>query len=70
VYADFSGQTLTNYPRAVSQVLREWLEFAPDKVLFATDANPYSEEMGLGAVGLDRKPNGAGTRSDWRSPEC
>ncbi len=46
VYADFSAQTLTNYPRAVAQVLREWLEFAPDKVLFATDAYPYSEEMG------------------------
>jgi uncharacterized protein len=46
VYADFSAQTLTNYPRAVAQVLREWLEFAPEKVLFATDAYPYSEERG------------------------
>jgi uncharacterized protein len=46
VYADFSEQTLLNYPGAVAQVLREWLEFAPDKVLFATDAYPYSEEMG------------------------
>jgi predicted TIM-barrel fold metal-dependent hydrolase len=46
VYADFSAQTLMNYPRAVSQVLREWLEFAPDKVLFGTDAYPYSEESG------------------------
>ncbi len=46
VYADFSAQTLTTYPRAVAQVLREWLEFAPDKVLFATDAYPYSDELG------------------------
>ncbi len=46
VYTDFSAQTLTNYPRAVAGVLREWLEFAPDKVLFATDAYPYSEQMG------------------------
>jgi uncharacterized protein len=46
VYTDFSAQTLMNYPRAVSQVLREWLEFAPDKVLFGTDAYPYSEESG------------------------
>jgi predicted TIM-barrel fold metal-dependent hydrolase len=46
VYADFSAQTLMNYPRAVSQVLREWLEFAPDKILFGTDAYPYSEESG------------------------
>ena len=46
VYADFSAQTLMNYPRAVAQVLREWLEFAPDKVLFATDAYPYSDQLG------------------------
>jgi predicted TIM-barrel fold metal-dependent hydrolase len=46
VYADFSAQTLINYPRAVAKVLREWLEFAPDKVLFATDAYPYSDELG------------------------
>jgi predicted TIM-barrel fold metal-dependent hydrolase len=46
VYADFSAQTLMNYPRAVSQVLREWLELAPDKILFGTDAYPYSEENG------------------------
>ncbi len=46
VYTDFSAQTLANYPRAVAQVLREWLEFAPEKVLFATDAYPNSEELG------------------------
>ena len=45
VYVDFSAQTFTNYPAAVAQVLREWLEFTPGKVLFATDAYPYSEEM-------------------------
>jgi uncharacterized protein len=45
VYADFSSQTFMNYPRAVSQVIREWLEYAPEKVLFATDAYPFSEEM-------------------------
>ena len=27
-------------------MLREWLEFAPDKVLFGTDAYPYSDESG------------------------
>jgi len=46
VYTDFSAQTLLNYPRAVSRVLREWLELAPDKVLFGTDAYPYSDEDG------------------------
>jgi uncharacterized protein len=44
-YADFSEQTFMNYPRAVAQVIREWLEYAPEKVLFATDAYPFSEEM-------------------------
>jgi predicted TIM-barrel fold metal-dependent hydrolase len=46
VYTDFSAQTLLNYPRAVAQVLREWLELAPEKVLFGTDAYPYSDESG------------------------
>jgi uncharacterized protein len=46
LYVDFSALTLMSYPRAVSQVLREWLEFAPDKVLFGTDAYPYSDESG------------------------
>jgi hypothetical protein len=44
-YADFSEQTFMNYPRPVSQVIREWLEIAPEKVLFATDAYPFSDEM-------------------------
>ncbi len=45
VYADFSEQNFMNYPRTVAQVLREWLEYAPEKVLFATDAYPFSDEM-------------------------
>lgn len=51
VYADFSEQTFMNYPRAVSEVIREWLEYAPEKVLFATDAYPFSEEMGWEEAG-------------------
>jgi uncharacterized protein len=51
VYADYSAQTFVNYPRAVAQVLREWLEFAPEKVLFATDAYPYSDEVGWEQAG-------------------
>ncbi|HSE25835.1 MAG TPA: amidohydrolase family protein [Pyrinomonadaceae bacterium] len=38
VYADFSAQTLFLYPRALSEVLRTWLEAYPDRVLFGTDA--------------------------------
>ena len=44
-YADFSEQTFMNYPRAVAGAIREWLEYAPEKVLFATDAYPFSDEM-------------------------
>ncbi|HLG98798.1 MAG TPA: amidohydrolase family protein [Bryobacteraceae bacterium] len=51
VYADFSEQTFMNYPRAVSQVIRDWLEYAPEKVLFATDAYPFSDEMGWEEAG-------------------
>jgi len=50
-YADFSQQTFVNYPRAVSEVIREWLEYAPEKVLFATDAYPFSDEMGWEEAG-------------------
>lgn len=38
VYADISAQTFLTYPRALSQVLRSWLESYPDRVLFGTDA--------------------------------
>ncbi len=44
-YADFSEQTFMNYPRSVAQTIRDWLEYAPEKVLFATDAYPFSDEM-------------------------
>ena len=44
-YLDISGQTLINTPRTVSHALREWLESVPEKVMFATDAYPYSAEM-------------------------
>jgi uncharacterized protein len=44
-FADFSEQSFNNYPRTLAQVIREWLEVAPEKVLFATDAYPFSEQM-------------------------
>jgi predicted TIM-barrel fold metal-dependent hydrolase len=33
-------------PATLAVSLREWLEFVPEKVMFATDAYPYSDEMG------------------------
>jgi len=50
-YADFSEQTFMNYPRSVAGAIREWLERAPEKVFFATDAYPFSEEMGWEEAG-------------------
>ncbi len=46
VYADFSAQTFLLYPRALSEVLRNWLEYYPDKVLFGTDAFAFTPEVG------------------------
>jgi predicted TIM-barrel fold metal-dependent hydrolase len=45
-YVDFSSQTYLNYPADTAQVIRGWLEYVPEKVLFATDAYPYSAESG------------------------
>jgi uncharacterized protein len=46
VYLDLSQQSLMISPRTMSLWLREWLELYPEKVLYATDAYPYSASMG------------------------
>jgi predicted TIM-barrel fold metal-dependent hydrolase len=46
VYLDLSNQSLTMTPHTQSQWLREWLEWEPEKVLFGTDAYPFSDELG------------------------
>lgn len=45
-YVDFSEQTAFNTPHDVAEVLRAWLAYVPEKVLFATDAYPESPELG------------------------
>ncbi len=45
-YLDFSAETLVLEPATVAGFLRQWLEFVPEKVMFATDAYPYSNELG------------------------
>jgi hypothetical protein len=45
VYADFSAQTFVTYPRELSTVIRSWLEFMPEKVMFATDAFAFTPEV-------------------------
>jgi hypothetical protein len=45
-YLDFSAQSLALSPATLSGIIREWLEHVPEKVMFGTDAYPYSNEMG------------------------
>jgi len=40
VYADFSAQTFLRSTEALSDVLRGWLEWYPEKILFGTDSYP------------------------------
>ncbi len=51
VYTDFSEMTFNGYPRDVSEAIRKWLEYEPEKVLFATDAYPFSKEIGWEEAG-------------------
>jgi hypothetical protein len=51
-YVDFSEQTAFNSPHDVAEVLRSWLAYNPEKVLFATDAYPESAELGWEESGL------------------
>src|SRR5205085_205121 len=51
VYADFSAQTFLRTPHALAQTLRGWLELAPEKVMFATDAFVLTPEIGWEEVG-------------------
>ena len=50
VYADFSAQTFFTYPRELSEILRNWLEFYPEKVLFGTDAFSFGPQVDWGEV--------------------
>ncbi len=60
VYADISFLGSVNSPAITAGVLREWLTFFPDKVLFGSDAYPDTAELGweewgwLGATGARR----------------
>jgi predicted TIM-barrel fold metal-dependent hydrolase len=45
-YLDYSAQSLLLPPATLARTLREWLEWVPEKVMFGTDAYPYSDEMG------------------------
>jgi predicted TIM-barrel fold metal-dependent hydrolase len=51
VYADFSEQDALIPPRALSVVLRDWLEWYPEKVLYGTDLAPGPPERDWDVVG-------------------
>jgi hypothetical protein len=51
VWADFSLQTLVLQPRELAAILRGWLEFMPDKILFGTDASPVTPSVGWEETG-------------------
>lgn len=57
-YLDFSLQDLTLPPATLARTLREWLEWVPEKVMFGTDAYPYSDEMGWEESGWIAARNG------------
>jgi predicted TIM-barrel fold metal-dependent hydrolase len=50
-YTDFSEQDWMLSPRALSAVLRDWLEWYPEKVLFGTDLFPGSAEIDWEEIG-------------------
>lgn len=49
VWTDFSALTFLSSPRTLAEILRKWLELAPEKVLFGTDYGP----MGPGSDGAE-----------------
>jgi hypothetical protein len=51
VYADFSEQTWLISTRALSQVVRDLLEWYPEKVLFGTDLYPNTPEINWEEIG-------------------
>ncbi|PWU06408.1 MAG: amidohydrolase [Terriglobia bacterium] len=57
-YLDFSEQSLLLPPTTLAGSIREWLEYVPEKVLFATDAYPYSDQLGWEESGWIAARNG------------
>jgi hypothetical protein len=58
VYTDFSEQTWLISTRALSQVIREWLEWYPEKVLFGTDLYPNTPEINWEEIGWQTSQSG------------
>lgn len=51
VYADFSEQDALLPSRSISAVIREWLEWYPEKVLYGTDLAPGAPQQDWDVIG-------------------
>ena len=58
VYADFSEQDALLSSRAMAAVIRDWLEWYPEKVLFGTDLAPGTPEIGWEEIGYEAATTG------------
>jgi hypothetical protein len=47
VYLDSSEFVLLTYPAEYSRILKNWFEIFPEKVVFGSDAFPYTREIGV-----------------------
>jgi uncharacterized protein len=74
-YLDFSAQTFMNYPHDTAAAIRAWLEYVPEKVMYATDAYPFAppdngwEEAGWIANSTGREALGLALTSMLRDNE-
>jgi uncharacterized protein len=58
VYADFSEQTWLISTRALSQVVRDFLEWYPEKIMFGTDLYPNTPEINSEEIGWQTTQSG------------
>ncbi|HZU33247.1 MAG TPA: amidohydrolase family protein, partial [Candidatus Angelobacter sp.] len=58
VYTDFSEQTWLVSTRRLSEVIRDWLEWYPEKVMFGTDLYPNTPEINWEEIGWQTTHSG------------
>ena len=58
VFADFSEQTWLISTRALSQVVRDFLEWYPEKIMFGTDLYPNTPEIDWESIGWQTTQSG------------
>lgn len=58
VYTDFSEQTWLIPTRALSRVIRQWLEWYPEKIMFGTDLYPNTPEINWEEIGWQTTHSG------------